>query len=148
MLLSRATPDPLGGIWTLRQGAPTVPPWLMWDHESGVVRHKPTELVSVFAGALGLEIKLPSPRDPESNGMVERMNRFFRQRSCRAGRDFASPTDFKGPTQGLAAQSESPVLAVPPRLTGRADRFGPGGEAPASEYSLLREPPVVRVSTI
>ncbi len=40
-----------------------------------------------------MEIKLLPPRDPESKGMVERMNRFFRQRFM-PGRDFRSPADF------------------------------------------------------
>lgn len=42
---------------------------------------------------LGTEIKLLPPRDPESKGMVERMNGFFR-RGFMPGRDFIDPHDF------------------------------------------------------
>jgi hypothetical protein len=67
----------------------------LWDNESGIGRRKPTEPVAAFAGSLGLEIKLLPPRDPESKGVVERMNRFFRQRFM-PGREFRSPADFNG----------------------------------------------------
>ena len=42
---------------------------------------------------MGTEIKLLKARDPESKGMVERRNRFFRS-SFMPGRHFASPQDF------------------------------------------------------
>jgi hypothetical protein len=113
MLPSRMTPDLLGGMWTpLLQDAPAVPTRLLWDNESGIGRRKPTEPVAAFAGSLGLEVKLLPPRDPESKGMVERMNRFFRQRFM-PGRDFRSQRTSTS-AGGLAAQGQSPVLAVPP----------------------------------
>jgi hypothetical protein len=71
------------------------PSRLLWDNESGIGRRRLTEPVAAFAGSLGLEIKLLPPRDPESKGLVERMNRFFRQRFM-PGRDFRSPSDFNG----------------------------------------------------
>nr|WP_245346242.1 hypothetical protein [Arthrobacter sp. CAN_C5] len=79
-LPSRTTPDLLGGMWALIQHAQAVPARLLWDNESGIGRRQPTEPVAAFAGSLGLEVRLLPPRDPESKGMVERMNRFFRQR--------------------------------------------------------------------
>lgn len=93
MLPTRTTPDLLGGMWALIQEAQAVPSRLLWDNESGIGRRRPTEPVAAFAGSLGLEVKLLPPRDPESKGMVERMNRFFRQRFM-PGRDFHSPDDF------------------------------------------------------
>ncbi|MHA7295539.1 IS21 family transposase [Arthrobacter sp. HLT1-21] len=95
MLPSRTTPDLLGGMWALLQDAQAVPSRLLWDNESGIGRRRPTEPVAAFAGSLRLEIKLLPPRDPESKGMVERMNRFFRQRFM-PGRHFVSPADFNG----------------------------------------------------
>jgi transposase len=95
MLPSRTTPDLIGGMWALLQDAQAVPSRLLWDNESGIGRRRPTEPVAAFAGSLGLEVKLLPPRDPESKGMVERMNRFFRQRFM-PGRDFRSPADFNG----------------------------------------------------
>jgi len=93
MLPSRTTPDLLGGMWSLLHAAQAVPRRLLWDNETGIGRGKLTEPTAAFAGTLGTEIKLLKARDPESKGMVERRNRFFRS-SFLPGRDFASPQDF------------------------------------------------------
>jgi transposase len=93
MLPSRTTPDLLGGMWSLLQTAGAVPPRLIWDNETGIGKGKLTERTAAFAGTLGTEIKLLKARDPESKGMVERRNRFFRS-SFMPGRHFASPQDF------------------------------------------------------
>ena len=93
MLPTRTTQDLLGGMWSLLQDAQAVPARLLWDNETGIGRGKLTEAAAAFAGTLGCEIKLLAPRDPESKGMVERMNRFFRSRFM-PGRTFASPEDF------------------------------------------------------
>jgi len=93
MLPSRTTPDLLGGMWSLLQAAGVVPPRLTWDNETGIGKGKLTERTAAFAGTLGTEIKLLKARDPESKGMVERRNRFFRS-SFMPGRHFASPQDF------------------------------------------------------
>ncbi len=93
MLPSRTTPDLLGGMWSLLHAANAVPKRLLWDNEAGIGRGKLTEPTAAFAGTLGTEIKLLKARDPESKGMVERRNRFFRS-SFLPGRDFASPQDF------------------------------------------------------
>jgi hypothetical protein len=86
MLPTRTTPD-------LLQDAGAVPTRLTWDNESGIGRGKLTEPAAAFAGTLGTQIKLLKARDPESKGMVERMNRFFRSRFM-SGRAFTSPDDF------------------------------------------------------
>jgi transposase len=93
MLPTRTTPDLLGGMWSLLQDAGAVPTRLTWDNESGIGRGKLTEPAAAFAGTLGTQIKLLKARDPESKGMVERMNRFFRSRFM-SGRAFTSPDDF------------------------------------------------------
>lgn len=93
MLPSKTTPDLLGGMWSLLQEAEAVPTRLTWDNESGIGRGKLTEPAAAFAGTLGTQIKLLKARDPESKGMVERMNRFFRSRFM-SGRSFTSPNDF------------------------------------------------------
>lgn len=93
MIPSRTTEDLLGGMWELIQEADAVPARLLWDNETGIGRGKLTEAASAFAGVLGTEIKLLPPRDPESKGMVERMNGFFR-RGFMPGRDFIDPHDF------------------------------------------------------
>ena len=93
MLPSRSTPDLLGGMWCLLKAARAVPKRLVWDNETGIGRGKLTEGAAAFAGTLGTEVKLLKARDPESKGMVERRNRFFRS-SFMPGRTFASPQDF------------------------------------------------------
>ena len=93
MLPTRTTPDLLGGMWALLQEAGAVPTRLTWDNETGIGRGKLTEPAAAFAGTLGTQIKLLKARDPESKGMVERMNRFFRSRFM-SGRAFTSPDDF------------------------------------------------------
>lgn len=93
MLPSRTTPDLLGGMWELLQEAGAVPKRLVWDNETGIGRRTLTEPAAAFAGTLGTKIVLLPPRDPESKGMVERANRFFRQRFM-PGRTFTSPADF------------------------------------------------------
>lgn len=80
MLPSRTTLDLLGGMWSLLQEAGAVPERLVWDNETGIGRRTLTEPAAAFAGTLGTKIVLLPPRDPESKGMVVRMNRFFRQR--------------------------------------------------------------------
>ena len=93
LLPSRTTADLLGGMWSLIEEAGAVPARLTWDNETGIGRGKLTDPAAAFAGTLGTEIKLLKARDPESKGMVERMNRFFRSRFM-SGRVFASPDDF------------------------------------------------------
>jgi len=93
MLPSRVTSDLLGGMWSLLQAAGAVPKRLLWDNETGIGRGKLTDRTAAFAGTLGIEIKLLKARDPESKGMVERRNRFFRS-SFMPGRHFVSPQDF------------------------------------------------------
>jgi hypothetical protein len=99
MLPSRTTPDLLGGMWSLIQDAGAVPARLTWDNETGIGRGKLTDPASAFAGTLGTQIKLLKARDPESKGMVERMNRFFRSRFM-SGRVFSSPDDFNHQLDG------------------------------------------------
>lgn len=93
MLPTRTTEDLLGGMWALLQDAAAVPQRLVWDNETGIGRGKLTEAASSFAGVLGTEIRLLPPKDPESKGMVERMNGFFR-RGFMPGRTFSHPADF------------------------------------------------------
>ncbi|TDL31555.1 IS21 family transposase [Arthrobacter nitrophenolicus] len=93
MLPTRTTFDLLGGMWSLLQEAGAVPKQLVWDNESGIGQGRLTEPAAAFAGVLGCEIRQLPPRDPESKGMVERMNRYFRQ-GFMPGRTFASPLDF------------------------------------------------------
>jgi transposase len=93
MIPTRTTFDLLGGMWSLLQEAAAVPERLVWDNESGIGQGRLTDPAASFAGVLGCTVRQLPPHDPESKGMVERMNRFFRS-GFMPGRRFASPHDF------------------------------------------------------
>jgi transposase len=133
MLPSRTTPDLLGGMWSLLQEAESVPARLTWDNEAGIGRGKLTEPAAAFAGTLGTQIKLLKARDPESKGMVERMNRFFRSRFM-SGRSFASPEDFN---QQLAGW-----LPIANNRMSRSRRGRPGDLVAVDRAAMRRLPPV------
>jgi hypothetical protein len=133
MLPSRTTPDLLGGMWSLLQEAESVPSRLTWDNEAGIGRGKLTEPAAAFAGTLGTQIKLLKARNPESKGMVERMNRFFRSRFM-SGRTFASPEDFN---QQLAGW-----LPIANNRLSRSRRGRPGDLVAVDRAAMRRLPPV------
>jgi transposase len=71
-----------------------VPRRLVWDNEAGIGRrNKLTDQVTSFAGTLGTKFVQLKPYDPESKGVVERMNGYF-ETSFLPGRTFSSPEDF------------------------------------------------------
>jgi hypothetical protein len=80
MLPSRQTPDLLAGLWSL-----------IGDQLLAV----PRRLVGVaaFTGALATRIVQVPARDPESKGIVERVNGYL-ETSFLPGRVFTSPADF------------------------------------------------------
>ncbi|HEY5265829.1 MAG TPA: IS21 family transposase [Acidimicrobiales bacterium] len=94
MIHSRTTEDLCLGMWWLLQSFGAVPRRLVWDNEAGIGRrNKLTDQVTSFAGTLGTKFVQLKPYDPESKGVVERMNGFF-ETSFMPGRDFSSPEDF------------------------------------------------------
>jgi transposase len=94
MIPSRTTEDLCLAMWWLLENFGAVPRRLVWDNESGIGRnHKLTDQVTSLAGTLGTKFVQLKPYDPESKGIVERMNGFF-ETSFMPGRDFSSPDDF------------------------------------------------------
>lgn len=94
MIPSRTTGDLLAGLWHLISGLAGVPGRLVWDNEAGIGRGRRLTLAAqAFAGALATRIVLLKAFDPESKGIVERMNGFL-ETSFMPGRSFASPHDF------------------------------------------------------
>ena len=133
MLPTKTTPDLLGGMWSLLQEAGAVPTRLTWDNETGIGRGKLTEPAAAFAGMLGTQIKLLKARDPESKGMVERMNRFFRDRFM-SGRAFASPDDFN--------EQLADWMPIANARMSRSRRGRPGDLVAADRASMRGLPPV------
>jgi hypothetical protein len=124
MLPTRTTFKLLGGMWSLLQEAGAVPKQLVWDNESGIDQGRLTEPVAAFAGVLGGEIRQLPPRDPESKGRVERMNRYFRQGfgPCsarntprRTGTSGSAPEST--PMQSWTASCTTPSGSIPATTT-------------------------------
>ena len=94
MLPTRTTPDLLAGMWSLLSGQlGAVPKRLLWD-EAGIGRRgRLAEGVAGFCGTLATRLVQCKPFDPESKGVVERMNGFL-ETSFLPGRSFTSPADF------------------------------------------------------
>ncbi|WP_395311938.1 IS21 family transposase [Mycobacterium sp. AMU20-3851] len=95
MLPSRQTMDLVAGMWQLlSQNFTTVPHELWWDNEAGIGRRgRLSEPVTALVGTLGSRLVQMKPNDPESKGMVERVNRYL-ETSFLPGRSFSSPHDF------------------------------------------------------
>ncbi len=71
-----------------------MPKRLVWDNESGIGRRgRLADGVTGFQGTLATKFVQLKPFDPESKGIVERMNGFM-ETSFLPGRTFSSPTDF------------------------------------------------------
>lgn len=95
MLPTRTTPGLLAGMWLLlSQQLGAVPKRLLWDNESGIGRRgRLSDGVAGFCGALATRLVQCKPFDPESKGVVERMNGYL-ETSFLPGRSFTSPADF------------------------------------------------------
>lgn len=95
MIPSRMTPDLLAGMWSLLSGQlAAVPRQLLWDNEAGIGRRgRLADGVAGFTGTLATRLVQAKPFDPETKGIVERMNGFL-ETSFLPGRAFTSPTDF------------------------------------------------------
>lgn len=95
MIPSRVTGDLLAGMWhLLSDGIGAVPRTLLWDNESGIgQRGRLAEGVAGFCGVLGTRLIQTRPYDPESKGLVERVNGYL-ETSFLPGRTFTSAADF------------------------------------------------------
>jgi len=95
MIPSRVTGDLLAGMWhLLSNGIGAVPRTLLWDNESGIgQRGRLAEGVAGFCGVLGTRLIQTRPYDPESKGLVERVNGYL-ETSFLPGRIFTSAADF------------------------------------------------------
>ena len=126
MLPSRTSEDLVAGMWSLladQLGA--VPRRLVWDNEAGIGRrNRLAQGVSEFTGALGTRVLQLKPFDPESKGIVERMNQYL-ETSFLPGRRFTSPMDFNAQlAQWLPVANQRRVRAIAARPAERirADR--------------------------
>lgn len=95
MIPSRVTGDLLAGMWQLiADSIGAVPRTLLWDNESGIgQRGRLAEGVAGFCGVLGTRLIQTRPYDPETKGLVERVNGYL-ETSFLPGRTFVSAADF------------------------------------------------------
>jgi hypothetical protein len=114
MIPSRQTADLLAGMWSLLSGQlGAVPRRLVWDNEAGIGRrgHLATG-VAAFTGTLATRIVQLKPFDPESKGIVERVNGYL-ETSFLPGRVFESPQDFNAQlSQWLTRANTRKVRAI------------------------------------
>lgn len=162
MIPTRTTPDLLAGMWSLlSEQLGAVPKRLLWDNESGIGRRGHlADGVAGFCGTLAARLVQCKPFDPESKGIVERMNGYF-ETSFLPGRAFTSPADFNRQLVGwlpianqrrvrslrarpvdLLEQDRAAMLALPPvpPTVGHATRIRLGRDyfvrVAGSDYSV------------
>ncbi|KLI03996.1 MULTISPECIES: IS21 family transposase [Mycolicibacterium] len=95
MIPSRVTGDLLAGMWTLlSEKIGAVPRTLLWDNEAGIgQRGRLADGVPGFCGVLGTRLVQARPYDPETKGLVERVNGYL-ETSFLPGRVFTCAADF------------------------------------------------------
>lgn len=137
MIHSRTTEDLCLGMWWILQSLDAVPRRLVWDNETGIGRrNKLTDQVTSFAGTLGTRVVQLKPYDPESKGVVERMNGFF-ETSFLPGRTFASPEDFNEQLHAWLPRANNRLV----RRTGKR----PNDAVESDRKSMFSLPPVAPV---
>jgi transposase len=101
MIPSRVTGDLLAGMWQLiAEGVGAVPRTLLWDNESGIgQRGRLAAGVAGFCGVLGTRLIQARPYDPETKGLVERVNGYL-ETSFLPGRTFVCAADFNAQLRG------------------------------------------------
>ena len=98
MIPTRQAEDLIAGHWSLLQGIGAVPKELVWDNEPAVGswragKPKLADQFEAFRGMLSVAVHQCRPSDPETKGLVERINGYF-ETSFLPGRTFTSPGDF------------------------------------------------------
>jgi transposase len=137
MIPSRTTEDLCLGMWWLLRSFGAVPRRLVWDNETGIGRaRKLTDQVTSLAGTLGTKFVQLKPYDPESKGVVERMNGFF-ETSFMPGRTFCSPDDFNEQLAAWLPRANSRLV----RRTGQR----PLDAVESDRESMFALPPVAPV---
>jgi transposase len=104
MIPSRESHDLLLGHRACLVDLGRVPRAGVYDNEGAIGRWRRgvpqlTEAFQAFRGAFGMGVVLLKPGDPESKGLVERMNGYL-ETSFLPGRTFRSPADFNGQLTG------------------------------------------------
>jgi transposase len=96
LVFSKEAPDLLHGIGDCLAKLGALPQTLVWDREGALHagEGRPSEPFAAFCGQLGVGWRILEASDPQSKGVVERLQGYL-ETSFEPGRSFAGPLDFQ-----------------------------------------------------
>jgi len=96
LVFSKEAPDLLYGIGDCLAKLGALPETLVWDREGALHAGggRPSEPFAAFCGELRLGWRFLEPKDPQSKGVVERLQGYL-ETSFEPGRSFAGELDFQ-----------------------------------------------------
>ncbi len=96
LVFSKQAPDLLYGIGDCLAKLGALPETLVWDREGALHAGggRPTDPFAAFCGELRVGWRILEPRDPQSKGVVERLQGYL-ETSFEPGRSFANELDFQ-----------------------------------------------------
>ncbi len=96
LVFSKEAPDLLYGIGDCLAKLGALPETLVWDREGALHAGggRPTDPFAAFCGELRVGWRILEPRDPQSKGVVERLQGYM-ETSFEPGRSFANELDFQ-----------------------------------------------------
>jgi transposase len=96
LVLKKEAPDLLYGIGECLRKLGGLPETLVWDREGALHAGggRPSEPFAAFCGELRVGWRFLEPRDPQSKGVVERLQGYL-ETSFEPGRSFGSELDFQ-----------------------------------------------------
>ena len=96
LVFSKEAPDLLYGIGACLAKLGALPETLVWDREGALHAGggRPTDVYAAFCGELGVGWRFLEARDPQSKGVVERLQGYA-ETSFEPGRSFAGELDFQ-----------------------------------------------------
>ena len=96
LVFSKEAPDLLYGIGACLAKLGALPETLVWDREGALHAGdgRPSEPFAAFCGELGVGWRILEARDPQSKGVVERLQGYM-ETSFEPGRSFAGELDFQ-----------------------------------------------------
>jgi transposase len=96
LIFSKEAPDLLYGIGECLRKLEGLPETLVWDREGALHAGggRPTDPFAAFCGELGVGWRILEARDPQSKGVVERLQGYA-ETSFEPGRSFAGELDYQ-----------------------------------------------------